>query len=68
MADGTMPKPLGDLAGAFLVAMVAGGILLGWLNNRGHRARGDGTSGDGLGSDDGPHHADGGHDGGGDDH
>ena len=69
MVDGATPKPLGDLAGLFLALMVAGGIAVGWLNNRGRRHRGDGTSGDGPGSDDGPHQhgwwgsgeADGGH-------
>ena len=77
MVDGAMPKPLGDVAGAFVATMVLGAILIGWLNNRGRRDRGGETSGDGLGSDDGPHHggwwngdnADGGHHGdGGDGH
>ena len=56
MVDGAMPKPLGDIAGVFLAAMVGGGILLGWLNNRGRRDRGAGTSGDGMAGDDGLHY------------
>ena len=82
MVDGAMPKPLGDLANAFLVAMVTGAILVGWLNSRdwlGRRPRGkDETPLDGWLGDDGSHHqgwwsggdADGGHhgDSGGDGH
>ena len=75
MTDGAMPKPLQDLAGAFMAVMVVGGILIGWLNNRGRPRRGEGGSDDGSSSDDGPHHhgwwggddADGGHHGSGDD-
>ena len=79
MTDGAMPKPLQDVAGAFMTVMVVGGILIGWLNNRGRPRRGEGGSGDGSSSDDadGNHHgwwgsddAQGGHlgDGGADDH
>ena len=71
MTDGAMPKPLQDLAGAFMAVMVVGGILIAWLTNRGRPRRGEGGSDDGSSSDDGPHRhgwwgsddADGGHQG-----
>ena len=56
MTHGAMPRPLQDVAGAFMAVMVVGGILIGWLNNRGRPRRGEGGSGDGSSSDDGPQH------------
>ncbi len=56
MPNETLPKSLQDLPELFVLAMVAGGILIGRLNNRGRPRRGQGGSVDGLSSDDGPHH------------
>ena len=56
MVDEVMPKPLQDLAAAFLMTMVADGILFGWLHNRGRPHRGEDGSGDGSSTDDVPHH------------
>ena len=56
MANGPMSKVLQDLAGAFVALMVVGGILIGWLNDRGRLRRGESGSDDGSSGDDGPHH------------
>ena len=56
MANGSMPKVLQDLAGAFMAVMVVGGILIGWLNNRGRPRRGEGGSDDGPSGGEGPQH------------